>query len=228
MRAVVLRNHPISNDEIILNDDRFHHLKNVLRININDSILLLDGRGNTRKALVINMNKKEILLRADGEIKHNEYTNNNTIALGLVKKDAFELAIRMCVELAYKKIVLLKTDFSQNYSIKEDRLNKIIESAMEQSNNPHFPKVDYLDFSELSLEDYESLILASMNTNNTNNIKNGDNLILIGPEGGFSKAEEEIIKSHKNCAQLHFDTGILRTPTAIAAISGSVLANINN
>lgn len=228
MRAVVLRNHTISNDEIILNDDRFHHLKNVLRININDSILLLDGKGNSRKALVISINKKEILLRADGEVKHYEYTNNNTIALGLVKKDAFELAIRMCVELAFKKIILLKTEFSQNYPIKEDRLNKIIEVAMEQSNNPHYPKVDYIEFSELSLDDYESIILASMSTNNTKNINKSDNLILIGPEGGFSKAEEDIIKSHKNCAQLHFDTGILRTPTAIAAISGSVLAHINN
>jgi 16S rRNA (uracil1498-N3)-methyltransferase len=228
MRAVVLRNYPISKEEIILNDDRFHHLRNVLRINVNDSILLLDGKGNSRKAQVIHIDKKELLLRTNGEIKYNEFSNNNTIALGLVKKDSFELAIKMCVELAYRKIILIKTEYSQNYPIKEDRLNKIIETAMEQSNNPYYPKVDYLNFSELNLEDYEGIVLASMNTSDTKSIKNKDNLILIGPEGGFSSKEEEVILAHRNCAQLHFDTGILRTPTAIAAISGSILANINN
>ena len=59
MRAVVLRNYPISKEEIIINDDRFHHLRNVLRINVNDSILLLDGKGNSRKAQVIHIDKKE-------------------------------------------------------------------------------------------------------------------------------------------------------------------------
>ena len=47
-------------DSCIVEGDSFHHLKNVLRVRVNDEILFLDGRGHSRRAIINVINKKNM------------------------------------------------------------------------------------------------------------------------------------------------------------------------
>ncbi len=49
-------------------------------------------------------------------------------------------------------------------------------------------------------------------------------IILIGPEGGFSEAEEAKIMAYKKAKIVHLPTPIMRAPTAVATSIGYLLS----
>jgi 16S rRNA (uracil1498-N3)-methyltransferase len=228
MRALYFKGASLDSNDFIVNEEKFHHLKNVVRVKEGDEILLLDGVGNKKMTQVSKINKKDLMLTSVSPVENCESSHKNTIAFGLVKKDALEISLRTCVELAFRNIIILNTEFSQNYKVKEERLEKILESALEQSNCPFYPSVEFKNIKDLEFSKFDQIVLASMNNDKHKKKLNlSNNLILIGPEGGFSKAEVNLIEKQDNCAQLHIGGAILRTPTAIAAIAGHILASNN-
>ena len=55
----------------------------------------------------------------------------------------------------------------------------------------------------------------------------GDELIIIGPEGGLSEEEEDVLFSKKNVNVIHLDLPIMRAPTALCTCFGVVYSLIN-
>jgi 16S rRNA (uracil1498-N3)-methyltransferase len=94
------------------------------------------------------------------------------------------------------------------------------------SNNQYLPKIlkqvdldNFLQFSEgqiiyFSAEQTNSLGLIDLKSKIT---------ILIGPEAGFSSAEEAQIKASSKVKVIHLRTPILRAPTAVATAVGYIL-----
>ena len=56
-------------------------------------------------------------------------------------------------------------------------------------------------------------------------LKDGKLLIIVGPEGGLSKREEEILFSSPYVGNVHLRTNILRSTTAVCAAMGYCLSN---
>lgn len=199
----------------------FNQLVKVLRARPGDKVVFMGDDVTENIYEVINAHKKEVTLKFIEKADNaNELLFELVLALCLPNRpEKLDLIIQKAVELGVSRIVLFESDLSQmKHKLREERLNKILVEAAEQSERAIVPEIemagkltDYLNASGgndllVALERSESKQLSQM-------IDGTDVTILIGPEGGFSEAERFAIHS---CGAKTFSLGprILRMETA--------------
>lgn len=229
MRAVFLDfdNH-VEND-LVITGDSAHHL-NVVRVKNNEEILVLNGKGIALEAVVKSISKHTIELKIAGKLNKSP-SHALSLAIASPKKDAFEDIVKMAVELGIKEIYPLKSEYSQYDYAPSERLNRILESALIQSNNYFLPIIH----PQQTLESYIAATSEQVyffnsieDTHNTTNsvTSSSGGVLLIGPEAGFKNEEIEMIRQSKKAKEIHLPTPILRAPTAFAAGVGHLLARM--
>ena len=196
-------------NELIFSGKGYKHIVKVLRKQKGDQIEVTDGELSVYKCEIKSIDKDKIvctIIRKEFDI--NELKNNVTLFISHLKNmNRFEMAIEKSVELGVKNIYPVITEHTVNKkgisSIRLNRLKSIIISAMEQSQRCYLPKIhSSLSFDELikTSDDTEQKIVMYESADSINNIskdKTEDEVaLLIGPEGGFSKNEIEILKNN--------------------------------
>ena len=222
---------------IIIKGDEYLHLTKVLRKKKGDIIFVTDGELNVYECSVDDIKSSEIICSILNH-RHNVYEPelSLTLCLCLLKNhDRFEFAVEKAVEMGVHAIYPVISEFTINKSGLSDskikRLNKIALSAMKQSQRCYLPEVfNAVSFKELDgiSKDFKNKITMyefedAANKINSRILKNKC-LLLIGPEGGFSKQE---ILQLKSSGWKTFSLGArkLRAETA-AVISVYELLNI--
>lgn len=210
---------------ISVTGDSAKHLQ-VVRIKGNEEILVLNGKGG--KALtrvgVISKNQIELLVEQFIEC---DSPHQISLAIGTPKKEAFEDILKMAVELGVLNIYPLTTVFSQYVYHESERIQRILESALVQSNNSFMPIVHSQIKLDIFLENLKiPLFFFNSRPSECEKVEkiNGEKIVLIGPEGGFSSNEEALIYSKTNVFSIHLPTPILRAPTAVASSIGYLLS----
>ncbi len=109
--------------------------------------------------------------------------------------------------------------------INNERLEKIVIEASEQSNRLNVPEIEKAQNLKNFLNSNSmDLIFTDLNSDNKkidkSKLTDKPICIIIGPEGDFSEAEREEILSFKGVQSLKINENILRSETAvISAIS---------
>ncbi len=229
MRAIYLENININDEKIIISSTSFHHLVNSVRIKVNENVLVLDGKGLLVHTFVTEILKRELQLKIiKSERKEKKYSCS--LAIGITDRIAMEEIIRLGTEIGFDSIQPIITEYSKNKMVKQERINKIIVSAMIQSNNPFFTNIlDPIHINEFldNINPQEVLCFSSQNIFNEHDQKKTYDIIknkptiLIGPEGGFSKNEESEI-SRRDIMKTHFKGNILRAQTAVSFAAGFI------
>ena len=210
-----------------------HHLANVLRMKIGEKILLCNGASTDYLAVIDSINKHEVAFSIlDSYPSNTEPPVFITLYQGLPKSDKLETIVQKSVELGVSKIVPVMTSRSipkiKDSIKKTARLQKIAQSAAEQSNRGIIPVVcDAISFS--SADKTKNVIVAYENENQrsfksaiTPGTKNLD--IWIGPEGGFTQEEIATLVAQGGTT-VSLGPRILRTETAaIASIAQAIYA----
>lgn len=212
--------------EYIIRGDSFHHLANVVRLRVGEEILLLNGQGLEVRCQVDQVSKKEIFLKT---LFHEEKTLPYRIdlALGMPKKDALDLSLKQAVELGVHTCYLVRSSHSQMKLPEADRLQKLLISALEQSNSPHLTEAVPADFDDIDYTFYDQVIvLDSQSKGDQRPLGKGKYLLIIGPEGGFSPSELEFFDNVPNLIRLNLPTPIMRTPTALSCGVGVILQRL--
>ncbi len=186
----------------------YNHIKNVLRMNIGDS-LLVSCDGNSDLCRLADFADGTVI----AEITEENYQSTNLpinihLFQGLPKSDKLELIIQKSVELGVSTITpvamkrsIVKLDEKKKKS-KLERWQAISAAAAKQSKRSVIPEVceplSYKQFIEkakdldLLLVPYECADKMTATKNALSLIKSGMNVgIIIGPEGGFEEAEIE-------------------------------------
>ena len=206
------------------NGDSLHHLKNVIRINVGEDLLVLNGKGLSILTKVESILKKEIVLSI-AKLVERDCLGRKCIVSKL-KRDSLELSLKSAIEMGVSKFYIVQTDFSQNFKLNRDRLQKVAVSAMIQSNNPYLCEIVEVPSFESCLDLFGSdLIVFDMIDSNLSSVnqKSPGDIVFIGPEGGFSQNEREIFVA-KGIRSHAFDTPIMRAETAlISALSYNYL-----
>lgn len=227
MRAHWLKELSIQ-ESYVLRDESLHHLVNVIRIEVGEELLLLDGKGLFVKTLVDNISKKELRLKfISSEIKERAYSFD--LALGMPKRDALELCLKEATELGFRKIFLIKSQYSQMRMPESERIEKLLVSALEQSNASYLPECLEITFEEIDYNRYSEALLLDSQTKTSTSVKGqseATRLLIVGPEGGFSPSELTFLHSQENVRVLNLPTPIMRTPTALAAGAGILLESL--
>lgn len=178
------------------------HLVKVLRKNIGDIINITNGKECLFKAEIISISKKKSVL----VIKEKEKIlnlNNLSIAIAPTKNiSRIEWFVEKCVEIGIDSIIPFVSQNSERRTLKVERLQQKALSAMKQSLKFKLPRIEPLykfkNIIQNMSNDYDDFFLAYVNTNGNNFINEIDvkakTLLLIGPEGGFTKDEVEFAK----------------------------------
>ncbi len=226
LRAVYLPE-LISQENYSLTGEILHHLVQVVRIEKDEELLLLNGEGLSVKTIVTEASKRNLTLKRISE-NFVERSFQLDLALGIPKKDALDLCLKEAVELGFRKIYLIRGEFSQNKIPEAERLKNLLISALEQSNSPYMPLIEEATWQTVSWNDYGTVLHLDSQRENKSSSGNisRENLLVVGPEGGFSEKELDLLRALPQGESLHFPTPILRTPTAVAAGAGVVLQRL--
>jgi len=143
--------------------------------------------------------------------------------------DRFEWFLEKATEIGIQEITPIFCDRSERKVINADRFEKIIVSAMKQSNETFFPKLnDAISFKEFIKQKNEGLqFIAHCEETDRKSLKealkpNENVTLLIGPEGDFS--EKEIALAIENNFQpVTLGNTRLRTETAAVVACHSVV-----
>jgi 16S rRNA (uracil1498-N3)-methyltransferase len=213
-------------DLIQLSGDCVHHLT-VARVRENEKILLLNGKGQRLLCFIQAFSKKSIDIKII-EVETCRPQHEISLAIAMPKKEAFEDILKMAVELGVTEIYPLTSDYSQYEFTPSERVQRILESALVQSNNPFLPHI----YPEQILYDFLSTFNGTLaffnskeNITEASKVISTKKTILIGPEGGFSPEEIAAIKNFSKAEEIHLSTPILRAPTAVAAAIGYLLSS---
>ena len=215
-----------------LSGEEFEHAKNVLRIGAGDEVILLDNSGKEYTAVVAQVEKKRMLLNVvREEVGEREADADVCLLFGYLKNaDKNEFIVQKAVELGVKKIGVFSSEFSSAYmnANKLERLNKVSKEAAKQCLRSVAPEVVYYDGLEKALTAaaaYENKIFAcEFATESKCDLEklSGSTAIVIGSEGGFSRAEEEMANG-KGYASVTLGKRILRAETAAVALASVVM-----
>jgi 16S rRNA (uracil1498-N3)-methyltransferase len=212
-----------------LKGDEAHHLISVARVELQEPILLLDGKGLKVHTVVDQLSKRELTLKTLSHLVDNEDLRLN-LALGIPKKEALELCLKQAVELGFSKIYLIRSTFSQIKLPETERLLSLLISALEQSNASFLPEIITTSWEELPFVDFDEVVMMDSQSKRTvNGLKPGKmltRLLVIGPEGGFSPLELERLHKVENVSVLQLPCPILRSPTAVAAGAGLIMGRL--
>lgn len=215
---------------VILGDD-VSHIRNVLRLEGGDEILLSDGQGQDYYCIIKNMQTDKVELEIK-EIKPVEAELPVKIVLfqALPKSDKMEWIIQKAVELGVNEIVPVRTRRcvvkldDKKAEKKVQRWQGIAESAAKQSGRGIIPKIhkvlSFLEAVELAKE-YEAVLIPyelceSMNKTRQaiqESYKMNSIAVFIGPEGGFERGEVERAVT-AGAKEISLGKRILRTETA--------------
>lgn len=222
-------------NNVFLSKTEATHCAKVLRMKTNQVIRIVDGKGNGYEGKLIKVSEQECIAEIINTEKEEKKKYFLQIAIAPTKNiDRTEWFVEKAVELGVDKISFVVCTNSERKIIKNERVVKIIESAVKQSKRFSIPEseeaVDFKNFV-LSTTNFSGIKLIShcRKTNkkklNTEFLSREKLLFLIGPEGDFT--EDEIkFATDNNFISISLGNNTLRTETAgvfIAAVINTLV-----
>lgn len=211
------------NTQIYLQEDEHHHLAKVLRVQEEDVVELVNGKGLLAFAKVIRIEKNKTLLQIDNLEVQQRGSEQITIAVALMRPAKLEYIIEKATELGADRFILFPADLSTQENLSKEkilRLENIIISALKQSKRLFLPSLQVgLSLEEILSSDGK-IYFGDVKENQPSSIpKLYENTIFItGPESGFSKNETLLLQ--KKAHGVRINPNILRAETApIVALS---------
>lgn len=193
------------NNHFILNKDDIYHITKVMRMRDYDNIevvyqkkLYLCELEGVSKDIKINI------------IKELEQETSNfldvTLIIPLLNENKMDLILQKATELGVSKIIPVTTERSivklddKREQKKIERWNKICKEASEQSKRTDIPIVtEVLTLNDLENLEGKKIVCSTLEKENNIRIylkknKMCDKInVVVGPEGGLSKKEEELL-----------------------------------
>jgi 16S rRNA (uracil1498-N3)-methyltransferase len=219
-------------EERRLTESAHHHLVRVLRAKVGSNVTLFNGEGGEYSASLIHLDKKTAKVKIDSfSPRETESPLELWLAQGISRGEKMDYVIQKATELGVKTIIPLFTERC-NVQLEGERKQKrwahwqsIAISACEQCGRNRIPDVkepislgSWL--KESSVEN--GFVLSPHEGKRLQNISIHPNtpvILLIGPEGGLSEEEMQMI-NQANFTPLHLGPRILRTETAaVSAIT---------
>jgi 16S rRNA (uracil1498-N3)-methyltransferase len=219
------------NQIITLDEFASHHALRVMRVKVDDFLILFNGDGFEYRGRVSDINKKTINVEILSKEKNNsESPININLFQSISSNEKMDMVIQKATELGVSSIQPIFTSRS-TIKLSLDRTKKrvihwkqVSISACEQSGRSKIPTIkppiEFDQISEGIKTNSLNLLLHPDNLEESSNLPNeysGDINIFIGPEGGFSQDEVLLLKK-QNCINIKLGPRILRTETAPLAI----------
>ncbi|MBY0245108.1 MAG: 16S rRNA (uracil(1498)-N(3))-methyltransferase [Sphingobacteriaceae bacterium] len=217
----------ITDEHYSLNEEESNHCIRVLRLKVGMEVILVDGKGGYFNALIESFTKKNVILKVTKkQILYGKRNHHLHIAVAPTKNiDRLEWFLEKATEMGIDEITPLICERSERKIVKNDRLNKVITSAVKQSMQAYHPvlnePINFLDFIKKKQADHLFIAHCEEGTEKEYIAKSllphQSVLILIGPEGDFS-ANEITQALAQNFKPITLGNTRLRTETAALSV----------
>ena len=214
------------NMQLGIKEKQYHFLKKVLRIKINDEILVFDNQTGEWLSRVMSIKRDNVVLQILKKEKDMIKESDIWLLFAPIKQYRLNITIQKATELGVSKLIPCTTNYTNNNFINYKNLNLNIIEAAEQCERLTLPVLE----KQIKLENYllnhskeRALIFCNEQKFSSESmfsqiIKIKDKFkkwtLLIGPEGGFSENEIDKIEKLPNCFSVSLGTRILRSDTA--------------
>ena len=227
-----------SQDTVTLDGDQAHHAAQVMRFEVGDSIILFDGQGTEATCEINAISRKRVELTIkDRNTADRALSAELTMAVALPKKDRQKFLVEKLVELGVDRLIPVQAERSvaeANPKVIERIKKQVIEACKQCERNRLMQITDPMNFSQIAAwsdqypqparrwlaDPYHGVSIATVNQQTAGDANNSDQdqheLVMIGPEGGFS--DQEITDATDAGFQLlRIGPTILRVETAAIA-----------
>jgi 16S rRNA (uracil1498-N3)-methyltransferase len=204
-----------------LDQEESRHCAKVLRKKTGDTIQITDGKGSLYKAILTDSRPDKCTFKIDSTEKEVPRPFHIHIAIAPTKNpERTEWFVEKAIEIGVDEISFVLCDNSERAALKIDRLEKLAISAMKQSLRFTLAKINHMVLLKDFIKETEagSKFIAYVDQTNPDHLikqaaAKTNYVILVGPEGDFSKKELELAIEH-GYKKVNLGTNRLRTETA--------------
>lgn len=215
--------------ELTLDEGQSRYLSAVMRLTSGDALLVFNGRDGEWRATVGAVGKRAVTLNLETQTKLQAVGPDLDLLIALVKRTRLETIVEKAAELGVRRIRPVITERTNADHTRVDRLQAIATEAAEQTGRLDVPRV--LEPAKLEkLLDAWDEGRALLFCDEAGDAKpalealsgaSGPWAVLIGPEGGFSPRERDMLRARPFTVAATLGPRILRADTA--AISALTL-----
>ena len=223
----------IKNKDMLLEESDIRHIKKVMRMNINDKIeVVYNNKLHICEITSLEPFNIKVIEKLDEDKKTKIEL---TVAVALVKEQKMDLILQKLTELGVSRIIPVSMERSivkldkERFNKKKVRWESICKEASEQSKRTNIPIIeDIKSIKDLTKEDADLKLVASTKEKEKllnyylQSIEDCAKIIMvIGPEGGISDKEEDILVSN-GYNRVSFGNLICRVETATLYVASII------
>jgi 16S rRNA (uracil1498-N3)-methyltransferase len=216
--------------EVQLGEKQAHYLLQVLRRKPGDAVALFNGSDGEWQAALLPGSRKTAVLQVETRLRPQTRPADIWLLCAPLKGGKTEWVVEKATELGVARICPVRTQFTVADRLNESRLLAIAAEAAEQCERLELPVIDGLIPLATLLDDWQAgrrLIYGDESGAGGSNAQDllpgfgtGSMAVLIGPEGGFSASELELLRSLPYVSGMCLGPRVLRADTAaIAALA---------
>ncbi len=196
-----------------------HYLANVLRLAPGDGIMVFNGQHGEWLARIGALRRGRAVLEVERELRPQRPSPELVLAWAPLKRDATDLLVRQATELGVTALLPVTTIRTNAARINEERLAAIAREAAEQCERLDLPAIAPLTDLPSLLEAWPPArpLAVALERTRPGAPARQTRALLIGPEGGFTAMEAEMLKRMSFVRPISLGTLILRAETAAVA-----------
>lgn len=215
----------ITHEFIELSGAEFHHLVHVMRSRKGDTIEIVNGKGKLAQAIIHDLGKDKAKLHLAEIYESPPIPHRLILAQAFTKQNRLDFILEKGTELGVDEFWLFPGDHSvkkEFYPSHLERAQAVTIAALKQSGRLQLPSISIKppieEWQELAhyspyfgdLDPSAPLFEKAWREHYPPSIPV---IFITGPEGGFSRQEEETLKN-KGAIGVHLHKNILRAETA--------------
>jgi 16S rRNA (uracil1498-N3)-methyltransferase len=221
-------------EALLLTDSEFHHCRDVLRLGLNDKVVLFNGRGSEITAEIISTQPNEIRLRKLHDGQTTPLRCQITLGQAIPKRKNMDLIVQKAVEIGASEIIPILSDRTivrldeESATSKQSKWQNVAIEAAKQCGQNWLPEVRvpqpiaqlfqlkrHFDLQLIGSLQSDALHLKTILQQyfEENRDRPRSVLMLVGPEGDFTPAELSLARS-EGCRPITLGPIVLRVETA--------------
>ncbi|WP_237227718.1 RsmE family RNA methyltransferase [Rubinisphaera sp. JC750] len=223
-----------------LTDTEAHHLLNVMRAKPGAEVEVFNGDGLVATVIVAEASKRKALLQPVAGSQRQDPNGLSiplTLATAVPKSDRFRWLVEKGTELGVTRLIPLKTSRSV-VSPRESKLEKqqqyVVEACKQSGRNTLMEIGSLVDLADYlgQLPPEALLLTGAPAVADSKSLRNelaenrpAEVVLFVGPEGGFTPEEEDLLAEH-GAKAISVGPYVLRTETAGLTLAAVAVAAI--
>lgn len=211
------------NETVECEDEQAHYLQKVMRLKVGSQLALFNGRQGEWLAEVSDLRKKTVVMLVKRQLRDYLAPPAVTLCFAPIKFGRIDYLIQKTTELGAATLQPVMTDYTQAERVNESRLRANAIEAAEQCERVEVPEIRApITLKQLIATWPENELLLFGD-------EGGEGLapaewmklprpskwgLLIGPEGGFSPTERQLLYAMRDAKGISLGPRVLRADTA--------------